>query len=70
MTDDFNDPCVRCTECQRLIFMPEIKEFGACPDCGCKRVRNVLTLNEKEQKLLIDKGFDDFLQLFEGVSNA
>lgn len=45
---EFNDPVVRCTECQRMITRQEIQEHGGCPGCGCRRVRNVLVLNDDE----------------------
>lgn len=46
--EGFSDPVVRCTECQRLITRAEIQVAGCCPDCGCRRVRNVLTLKDDE----------------------
>lgn len=64
----FNEPVVRCTDCQRLVFRTEIKEFGCCPDCGCKRFKNVVVMDDKEQQILIDKGHGDFLKLFKEVS--
>jgi predicted RNA-binding Zn-ribbon protein involved in translation (DUF1610 family) len=70
MEEGFTDPCVRCTDCQRLIFRDEVQQFGCCPDCGNKRVRNVLTLKDDERQMLEQKGYNDFLKLFEGVPDA
>jgi hypothetical protein len=63
----FTDPVVRCTECQRMIFREEIYKCGCCPDCGNRKVRNVLTMKQEEKNLLEDMGCHDFLKLFEGV---
>jgi len=63
----FEDPVVRCVDCQRLIFHDEIQKFGLCPDCGTRKVRNVLTLRQGEYDALKAKGHDGFLAKFEGV---
>lgn len=70
MSDAFTDPVVRCTDCQRIIFRDEVQQFGCCPDCGNRRVRNVLTLNDEERAMLEQKGHHKFLELFEGAANA
>ena len=61
----FTDPVVRCTECQRMIFMDEVHEQGCCPKCGNRRVRNVLVMEPEERDLLKEKGHHEFLALFE-----
>lgn len=66
----FTDPVVRCTDCQRIIYRNEIQTFGCCPDCGNKRVRNVLMLKQEERDALAAKGCDEFLALFEGVQHG
>jgi rRNA maturation endonuclease Nob1 len=67
--DQFCDPVLRCTECQRIIFQEEIAKIGKCPNCGCRKVRNVLTLSDSEEKLLKNKNVDpEFLELFEVVN--
>lgn len=67
----FNDPVVRCTDCQRLTMREEIKQFGMCPDCGNKRFRDVTVLSKKEMDKLTAKGVDtDFLDEFKVVTNG
>lgn len=62
----FTDPVVRCVDCQRIIFRHEIQEFGMCPGCGTKRVKNVLLLTEEEMNELKDKCVSsEFLDEFE-----
>lgn len=69
--DSFNDPAVRCTECQRIIFQEEVAKLGKCPNCGCRKVRNILTLSDSEALLFKNKGIDpEFLELFEVVING
>ena len=64
----FNDPVIRCCECQNLIMRTIIHKDGQCPNCGCKRIRNVLAMNDKEMDRLKELGVDpEFLALFEGV---
>lgn len=63
----FTDPVVRCTECQTMIFRDQIYEFGCCPKCGNRRVRNVLNMSPEERDEINNKGFGDFLELFEEV---
>ncbi len=72
MTEEvFNDPVVRCTDCQRLASREELRKLGMCPDCGNKRFRNVLVLSKKEHDGLEANGVDpDFLAQFEVVHNA
>ena len=64
----FTDPVVRCTECQRMITREEIAQSGCCPKCGNRRVRNVLVMSPEEKALCQEKGFNDFLKLFEEVA--
>lgn len=61
----FTDPVVRCTECQRLVTRAEIQASGGCPGCGCRRVRNVLTLNDAEMERAKAE-WPEFAALFEG----
>ena len=68
---EMDDPIVRCTECQRLIFMEEIRDVGMCPGCGCKRVRDVRVLNDQEIAELKAKDIDpDFLAIFNPAGGA
>ena len=61
----FNDPIVRCTECQYIILREQIQKSGGCPKCGCKRIRNVLAIDSDEKDYLVKKGVNpDFLALF------
>lgn len=62
----FDDPVVRCTECQRLVHREEVAEVGCCPGCGNRRMRNVLAMSGEEMSALSVRGIDpDFLALFE-----
>ena len=62
----FNDPVVRCNECQKLLRREELAKIGNCKLCGSKSVKEVLTFNSREQKLMRKWGVDeDFLALFE-----
>jgi len=63
----FDDPVVRCTECQLMITREEIQTHGCCPDCGNRRMRNVLTMLPGERDRLREMGQEDFLALFEEV---
>lgn len=65
---DFPDPIVRCDSCQAIVYRKHLHKLGCCPECGNRRVRNVLTLKPKEMKRLKKDGVDpEFLSLFEGV---
>jgi hypothetical protein len=67
---EFNDPVVRCTDCQRIIFLEDLKKLGVCV-CGCRKVRNVVTINDSDLKLLQNKKVDpEFISLFEQVADA
>ena len=64
----FDDPIVRCCDCQMIILREQIQKHYGCPKCGNKRVRNVLNMTEDEMADLKKKGIDPvFLALFEGV---
>jgi len=68
MIEEFTDPIVRCTDCQRITMRDEIRKFKMCPDCGNKRFKNVLVLSKKEMDSLQSQGIDaEFLALFEAV---
>jgi len=51
----FNDPVVRCCDCQLLILRETIQKTSGCPECGCRRVRNVLNMSPKEGEWLRGK---------------
>jgi len=63
----FTDPVVRCTECQLMITRDEIQKHGCCPNCGNRRMRNVLNMSEEEKDRIGNLGHNDFLELFEEV---
>lgn len=67
----FTDPVVRCVDCASLITRQDVQKFGMCPNCGCKRVKNVLIMNDKEINELKEKNISpEFIALFEPVSNG
>ena len=66
----FEDPIVRCCECNKIVIKLKLKEQGMCPYCGNRRVRNVLTMSDEEMTKLKDQGVDTaFIALFEGVED-
>ena len=66
---EFNDPVVRCCDCQTIIWREDLAKIGQCPTCGNRRVRNVTTLKPDEQQSLIDRGIDpEFLAQFKAVN--
>ena len=52
------DGIVRCSDCRSICLISEIKKVGSC-SCGCKRVREITTLNEEEMAR-IQSGEIDF----------
>jgi rRNA maturation endonuclease Nob1 len=68
MDKGFNDPVVRCTECQEMIDRKTLQEHGSCPKCGNRRMRNVLTMDTAERDWLRVNGHEEFLKLFEEVA--
>lgn len=66
MSEGFNDPVVRCTDCQAIVTRDDIRKFGMCPKCGTRRMRNVVVLNAKEMQDLKNADVDPaFLAEFE-----
>jgi hypothetical protein len=64
--EDFNDPVVRCCDCQALITRDAIRDAGSCLKCGARRFRNVLNMTGGEHEALAASGIDpDYLALFE-----
>lgn len=62
----FQDPVVRCDGCHKLAKIETIKAVGCCPECGNKRVRNVLVFNSSELEQLKAWNIDPaFIDLFE-----
>lgn len=69
--DPFRDPVVRCLECQNLLDVQQLLKGGCCTSCGCRRVRNVLTMNAQEYDWCQQREVDpDFLALFEVADDA
>jgi hypothetical protein len=67
----FDDPIVRCTECQSIIYRDTLGKMGMCSKCGNRRVRNVLSLNPEEMQAAKDRKIDpQFLALFEESEDA
>jgi hypothetical protein len=66
----FDDPVVRCTECQLMITREEIQQHGCCPGCGNRRMRNVLNMSTEERDRLREMGCDEFLKFFEEVHSC
>lgn len=67
----FSDPVVRCDGCHKLVRIEAIKNVGCCPNCGNKRVRNVLVFNQEELEQLKEWKIDtEFISLFESKQEA
>lgn len=67
---DFNDPVVRCASCQQLITRKAIRKLAHCPKCGNRRVSNLRSFTEEEEKWMKEHNVDpDFLALFETVED-
>jgi uncharacterized CHY-type Zn-finger protein len=63
---DFTDPVVRCDSCAKITLTSELKRIGCCPNCGNRKVRNLLVFNEQELAQMKAWGVDpDFLAVFE-----
>jgi hypothetical protein len=65
----FAEPVMRCDSCAELILRSDLHKRGMC-ECGNTRVRNVLTVKEKEMPIVqkwIDEGKidSDWLALWE-----
>jgi phage FluMu protein Com len=66
----FDDPVVRCCDCNKLVYKAQIRKFGKCPGCGNRRVRNVQVLSPEEIAGLKFRKVDPrFLKLFEEVDD-
>jgi NAD-dependent SIR2 family protein deacetylase len=62
------EPVLRCDSCHILIRVSTIHKIGSCPDCGNRRMRNLLVLkNEQEMQQIKDWGFHDLAAKFEEV---
>ncbi len=66
---EFTDPVLRCDSCQALVKRETLHKLGACPECGNKRMRDLTVFNEKERDQLLEWGFDDFVNEYEGVDH-
>ena len=66
----FNDPVIRCCDCQALIYRTVLRDKGTCPKCGNRRVRNVLAMSDEEMVALKRDEVDpEFLALFQEKEN-
>lgn len=67
----FDDPVVRCCECQTLNLMRDLQRDGCCRKCGTRRVRNVLTFDYEEMQWMRERNVDsEWLALFEVTADA
>lgn len=63
---EFADPVVRCDSCSKITLTKELKRLGCCPNCGNRKVRNLLVFNGEERSQMEAWGVDpDFLAIFE-----
>jgi len=67
----FSDPIVRCCDCQKMLFRATLQKVGCCKKCGSRRVKAVLTLNDKEIDILKEKEVDpDYIALFTPIEDS
>jgi len=65
------DPVLRCDSCQKMLLTSEVLGIGMCPECGNRRMRNVVIMNEEEQKQAEKWGLDPkFMARFEPVEDG
>ena len=62
--EPFNDPVVRCTQCMDIIERMTLRKIGMCPRCGCRKVKEILTLTKEEINWLNKKKYTDFTSQF------
>ena len=64
----FDDPIVRCCDCNKIIYKAQLRQYGMCPACGNRRVRNVQVVSPEEMAELRFRKVDpEFLALFSEV---
>ena len=64
------EPVVICDSCTKVLLLDDLKKHGGCMNCGNKKVRSCLVLNEENAKQVrrwIADGWLDplWLELFE-----
>ena len=63
----FADPVVRCDSCAKIVQTTELRRLGCCPNCGNRKVRNVLVFNEADLAQMKEWNIDpEFLSKFTG----
>ena len=78
---EFNDPVLRCVQCDKIVHRAFLSTHGGCCHCGNKRVKNVQGLSPEEfyglkhgtLKIGIEIPYqidDGFLKLFEEVGEV
>ncbi len=77
---DFNDPVVRCDDCNKLVHRTYIHKRGCCNHCGNRRVKNLQMFRGEEWESVKDGTYDfgvkdykideEFLILFEEVADV
>lgn len=66
----FTDPVVRCDSCQVVVRAETIRKLGMCPDCGNRRVKNVLMMKPEEMARCKEWGVDpEWIALFHEVND-
>jgi uncharacterized protein (DUF983 family) len=65
---EFNDPVVRCCDCNQILFREKLRELGMCQKCGNRKVKSISILSADELNMLKNADIDQaFLDCFEGV---
>ena len=65
----FQDPVVRCMDCNKILKREVLHIIGKCPHCGAIKCRNLQVYNSEEAGQMKEWGIDpDFLALFEGIN--
>jgi len=61
----FADPVVRCDSCSKINLTQKFRDLGCCPNCGNRKIRNLLVFNSEELAQMKEWGVDEeFVNLF------
>ena len=67
----FNDPVVRCYECNKIVKLETVKTIGRCEHCGARKIKKMHNMNGDELNQMVEWGIDpDFLALFAPVEEV
>lgn len=62
-----HDSILRCSKCQKLVLMDDIKKNGQCHYCGSSRLNEIRVMSDEEKKIVEKMDFpykEEFLGEF------